>query len=58
MSRQSTNQMQAGVIKNGYTYEHQAWIRDFVIQDCGHPSSMVCDCFGRAHAGEQVRFTE
>lgn len=58
MSRQSTNQMQAGVIRNGYSYSNQVWILEFVIQDCGHPEAMTCNCFGRQHAGEQARFTE
>ena len=58
MIRQSTNEMQAGVIKNGYSYEHQCWIRDFTVIACGHPIEMDCGCFSRKHGGEQVRFSE
>jgi hypothetical protein len=54
--RESSNQIQAGVIRNGYSYTHQCWIKDFIIQDCGHPQDMPCACFGRQHAGEQARF--
>lgn len=54
--RVSDNEMQEGVIKNGYSYTHQVWIEQFVVQDCGHPQAMKCRCFGRQHAGEQVRF--
>lgn len=47
----------AGNIRNGFSYEHQCWIEDFVIQRCGHPETMDCRCFGKLHAGEQARFT-
>lgn len=53
--RTGQNEMQAGVIKNGFSYTHQCWIRDFVIQRCGHPETMDCGCFGKRHAGEQTR---
>ena len=56
--RQSTNEMVAGMIKDGYSYEHQCWIVDFVVQNCGHPQDMTCGCFGREHQGERVRFAE
>ena len=56
--RQSTNEMQAGAIKNGYSYEHQCWILNYIIQDCGHPATMPCGCFSRQHAGEQTRFSK
>ena len=35
-----------------YDYTHQAWVVNGKYQDCGHPESMNCDCYGRAHAGE------
>lgn len=35
-----------------YDYENQAWIRDGRYQDCAHPTSMTCGCYGRAHKGE------
>lgn len=54
--RQGQNEMQAGVIKNGFSYTHQTWIKDFIVQRCGHPQQMNCQCFGKKHEGEQVRF--
>jgi hypothetical protein len=33
--RTSSNEMQAGAIKTGYSYAHQCWIENFIIQDCG-----------------------
>ena len=37
-----------------FDYDHQVWVKDGVYQDCGHPTSMDCGCFGRAHAGQPV----
>lgn len=56
--RTGQNEMQAGVIKNGFSYAHQCWIVNFIIQPCAHPVTMKCSCFGKKHAGEQARFTE
>ena len=56
--RQGDNEIQAAVIKNGFSYEHQCWIINFVVQRCGHPESMGCKCFGRIHEGQQVRFSQ
>ena len=56
--RTSTNQLQAGVIQNGFSYKLQVWIRNFIIQDCGHPDAMACGCHARTHRGEEVRVTE
>lgn len=35
-----------------YDYQNQAWLVDWVYQDCGHPEAMDCDCYGRLHAGQ------
>jgi hypothetical protein len=41
-----------------FDYERQAWtvLRNGrrVYVRCGHPESMDCGCYGRAHAGETV----
>jgi len=40
-----------------YDYDNQCWIKSGIIQRCGHPESMNCNCFGRHWAGwtmEQV----
>lgn len=58
MSRESSNDMTPfGIIRNGFSYRRQCWIKDFIIQRCGHPETMDCGCFGRVHAGEQARFS-
>lgn len=57
MSRQSVNEMQAGVIKNGFSYTKQCWIKDFVVMVCGHRQKESY-CYSCAHAGEQTRFSE
>lgn len=56
--RQSSNYIFNGVIWHGYSYDKQCWIEDNVIQDCGHPKTMSCDCYGRQHAGEQANLSE
>ena len=40
---------------NGYDYENQAWILNGRYVRCGHPESMDCGCYGRAHEGETVK---
>ena len=35
-----------------YDYVRQAWVRDRRYEECGH--LFPCDCYGKAHAGEQV----
>jgi len=37
-----------------FDYKNQAWVENGVYVRCGHPESMECGCFGRAHAGEPV----
>lgn len=40
---------------SGYDYTNQAWVENGWYVACGHPSGMVCKCFGKLHAGEPVR---
>jgi hypothetical protein len=35
-----------------YDYANQAWVVDGRYVACGHPATMACGCYGRAHAGE------
>ena len=35
-----------------FDYVHQAWTKDGKYVRCGHPASMNCDCYGKAHEGE------
>ena len=39
----------------GYDYENQAWVEGGKYARCAHPEAMHCRCFGRLHAGENVR---
>lgn len=56
MTRISVDQYTSeGVLLNGYDYANQAWVVDGVYVRCGHPETMGCHCFGRAHAGESVK---
>ena len=35
-----------------FDYTNQAWTVDGVYVRCGHPESMDCRCYGKAHAGQ------
>ena len=37
-----------------FDYDRQAWVKAGVYQDCAHPESMACGCYGRVHAGERA----
>jgi len=37
-----------------FDYDNQAWIINGVYQDCNHPESMDCQCFGRLNAGKRA----
>lgn len=54
MSRASADQYKDGKLFNGYDYDNQTWVREGIIQRCGHPESMDCGCYGKLHAGEKV----
>ena len=43
---------------DSYDYKNQVWIRDGKYQDCGHPQTMDCRCFGRIHKNELATITE
>lgn len=36
-----------------FDYDLQVWLVDGIYQDCYHPTTMACQCYGRAHAGER-----
>ena len=38
--------------KTHYDYKNKAWIKGGRVVNCGHPNSMNCQCYQRAHAGE------
>lgn len=45
-------------INSGYSYTLQCWIINRVVQDCGHPDAMHCQCYGRIHKGETILVEE
>ena len=40
-----------------YDYDKQCWIKDGVVQACGHPEAN-CGCYGKDHQGEIVTDAE
>lgn len=43
--RHSTNLVDSkSVVKNGYDYNLQVWVINYIILPCGHPESMGPDC--------------
>jgi hypothetical protein len=40
MTRISGNEIRYGRVWNGFDYELQVWVRDGIIQNCGHPEMM------------------
>lgn len=43
-----------GNLINGFDYDLQVWVADGVIQRCGHPDSMDCQCLAKIHAGKKL----
>ena len=41
-------------IHTGFSYKHQCWIVNQIVQDCGHLDHMLCQCYGRIHKGEKI----
>ena len=37
MSRQTSKEMKNGLVFNGFDYELQVWVKDGIVQMCGHP---------------------
>jgi len=45
-------------IRNGFDYEHQAFVLNGKYVRCGHPEAMNCGCYGRLHEGEPATTQE
>ena len=54
--RTSRNEIVNGIVKNGFDYNLQIWIKDYIIQECGHPDYMrpACCNAGKWH-GRDIR---
>ena len=52
--RQSGDEYRDGRLYSGFDYDRQAWVEDGRYVRCGHPESMSCRCYGRAHEGEET----
>ena len=53
MSRLSADEYVNGHLKNGYDYDLQMWVLNYIVQDCGH--LMPCHCNGRKYKGKDIR---
>lgn len=49
MSRLSDNIEVKGVLKEGFDYDIQVWVKDYIVQHCGHHSSNMFHPSGRGH---------
>ena len=60
MSRISMDEVDAaGVVKNGFDYNLQVWVKNWIVQICGHPESMRSNGRGCCEAyfltGQDIR---
>jgi len=42
-----------GVLRDGYDYDYQYWVRNYIVQDCGHVGD--CSCEAHIYAGTDIR---
>ena len=58
MSRVSRDEIKAGFVWNGYDYNLQVWVRDGVVQRCGHGFSALhdppCNCKSKEYVGRAI----
>jgi len=44
-----------GVLKNGFDYDLQVWVKNYFVQNCGHKEIVnSCDCNGRRFNGWEI----
>lgn len=58
MSRLSNNEFKDKKLINGFDYDNQCWVIEGLVQRCGHPETMDCQCYGKIHAGEKSESSE
>lgn len=61
MARTGDNDIdENGVVRNGYDYDLQVWVTDYIIEDCGHTDtyrfqvSQTC-CNAHKYRSEDIR---
>ena len=53
MSRGSGDEIDdVGTIKNGFDYGLQVWVKDYIVQRCGH---QICRCNANQYQGQDIR---
>ena len=56
MSRISNNTEVDGIVRHGFDYTLQVWVKDYIVQECGHPKSMGdCCCNMGIYASQDIR---
>ncbi len=57
--RYSTNEIDTNnIIRNGFNYDLQIWIEDYIIQDCGHRGGNTPElpcCNARKYRNKDIR---
>jgi len=53
--RYSNNIKVNNAIKDGFDYDLQVWIKNFIIQNCGHKKDFACNCNGKKFSGQDIR---
>jgi hypothetical protein len=57
--RQSGDRLAAtGTVQGGYDYQLQVWVKDGVVQPCGHPAAMRVTrpcCPANRYRGQRVK---
>lgn len=53
--RESQNIEVKGIVKDGFDYNLQVWVENYIIQKCGHKTDFRCNCNGRKLEGQDIR---
>lgn len=53
--RYNNNENKNGIVKNGFDYDLQVWIKNYIILLCGHKKDFICNCNGKKFVGRDIR---
>ena len=53
--RYSKNQEVNHIVKNGFDYDLQVWVKNYIIQRCGHKNDFSCNCNGKKFMGQNIK---